>query len=253
MALRNARGLRNIASRRPVLGAVAEFDRIGRERFLEKYGFDTSEAYWLIYDGKRYDSKAIIGAAHGYARPDLGPLKHDQFSGGKATVQRKLERLGFTLEVSSDWGRLLISPDEADDQPFDPHNIEDARQRIVRSIAQRRGQTAFRAALMKAYGGRCAISGCSVPDVLEAAHIHPFRGPETNKVANGLLLRADLHTLFDCGLIAIDEMRFTVLVGPALRNSEYGKLRGVRLRKPTSTTHRPSEQALRKHRDEFGL
>src|SRR5262245_9271658 len=67
----------------------------------------------------------------------------------------------------------------------------------------------------------CAITGCSVRDVLEAAHIHPYRGRERNKVANGLLLRADLHTLFDCGLIAIDAATMTVIVTPSLQNSEY--------------------------------
>ncbi|WP_336979879.1 HNH endonuclease signature motif containing protein [Altererythrobacter fulvus] len=56
---------------------------------------------------------------------------------------------------------------------------------------------------MVAYEGRCAISGCDVREVLEAAHIMPYLGEETNDVRNGLLLRADLHTLFDLGLLKI--------------------------------------------------
>ena len=59
----------------------------------------------------------------------------------------------------------------------------------------------FRDALIGAYAGRCAITGCSVLDILEAAHITPYLGPDTNHVTNGLLLRADLHTLFDTCLL----------------------------------------------------
>jgi hypothetical protein len=91
----------DIANRQPVLDSIAEFDDPGRERFLEKYRFGRSQSYWLIHNGKRYDSKAIIGAAHGYARPNLGPMAAKDFSGGKALVQRKLEQLGFVVEVGN--------------------------------------------------------------------------------------------------------------------------------------------------------
>ena len=74
----------------------------------------------------------------------------------------------------------------------------------MRAICIRRGQPAFRAALLAAYGGRCAITGCDVEDVLEAAHISPYSGPSSSHASNGLLLRADIHTLFDCGLVAFD-------------------------------------------------
>src|SRR5256885_1493164 len=92
--------LSDIETRQPVLDAIAEFDDLGRERFLEKYGFGRSQSYWLIHNGKRYDSKAIIGAAHRFARPDLGPLAAKDFSGGEARVQRKLKQLGFSVEIA---------------------------------------------------------------------------------------------------------------------------------------------------------
>src|SRR4249919_923428 len=53
-------------SRREILQAVAEYDRLGPDRFLEKYGFGVARSYWLVVDGKTYDSKAIVGAAHGF-------------------------------------------------------------------------------------------------------------------------------------------------------------------------------------------
>lgn len=140
----------------------------------------------------------------------------------------------------------LLPADQADEDLFDPTSIQDARQRISRMIAQRRGQRAFRDALIAAYGGRCAISGCAILDVLEAAHIHPYRGPETNKVSNGLLLRADIHTLFDCGLIAIDDEKMRVIVAPRLRATEYGSFHDREILPSVSKT--ASKEALAKHR-----
>lgn len=77
--------------------AIAEFDKIGRENFLKKYGFQPSREYLLQQDGKLYDSKAIVGAAFGYAFPRRGPLTSNQFKGGEASVRRKLEKLGFRI------------------------------------------------------------------------------------------------------------------------------------------------------------
>lgn len=86
---------------------------------------------------------------------------------------------------------------------FDPAMIEDGRERVAREIAIRRGQAGFRNQLLEAYGC-CAMSGCTVASALEAAHIMPYQGPGTNHPSNGLLLRADLHTLFDLGLLSVD-------------------------------------------------
>jgi putative restriction endonuclease len=136
---------------------------------------------------------------------------------------------------------------------FSPSDVIDARRKIMASIVQRRGQRAFRESLMKAYEGRCAISGCPVPQILEAAHIYPYWGDATNDLTNGLLLRSDLHTLFDCGLIAVDERTSTLLVAAVLDGTEYEKLRGAELRPPTSLPTRPSAEALREHRQAAGL
>lgn len=84
-------------TRESVLQAVAEYDQLGSEPFLSRYGFGSAKSYFLILDGKRYDSKAIAGVAHGYARPDLGPLAFSEFSGGEAQVQKPLEKLGFEV------------------------------------------------------------------------------------------------------------------------------------------------------------
>ena len=160
----------------------------------------------------------------------MGQLRN--FSGGTATVQPKLESLGFTVWVDRDELDDITLPREADTDPFDPLNINDGRERIARMIANRKGQPAFRAALRNAYGRRCAISDCDVVDVLEAAHICPYQGPDTNKVVNGILLRADIHTLFDLGLIVIDHRSMEVLVHKSIESSECHKFYGRKLRIP---------------------
>jgi 5-methylcytosine-specific restriction protein A len=83
-------------SRHEILQAVAEYDRLGQDRFLEKYGFGTARSYRPVVDGKTYDSKAIVGAAHGFL-PGQGPLAAADFSGGAATVGRLLSGLGFQM------------------------------------------------------------------------------------------------------------------------------------------------------------
>lgn len=87
--------------------AIAEYDGLGRDVFLQKYGFRRSRGYVLHDGGRTYDSKAICGAAHGFDRPLDGPLVAAEFSGGAASVQWKLEALGFEVTApattSSGW------------------------------------------------------------------------------------------------------------------------------------------------------
>ena len=57
--------------RQAVLSAIQEFAALGRERFLEQSGFGPAQSYFLVHDGILYDSKAIVGVAHGFARGRL--------------------------------------------------------------------------------------------------------------------------------------------------------------------------------------
>ncbi|MBD3818692.1 MAG: HNH endonuclease [Brevundimonas diminuta] len=130
---------------------------------------------------------------------------------------------------------------------FDPTSIEDGRRKIWGQVKRRQGQPAFRRHLLAAYGGQCAITDCSVEALLEAAHILPYRGKETNVVQNGLLLRADIHTLFDLGLIAVGRDR-RVLVSERLAVTEYAALKGKPLRATVQRIEAPSSSALEWHR-----
>jgi hypothetical protein len=129
---------------------------------------------------------------------------------------------------------------------------DDVRTRIMAGIVLREGQAAFRNALLAAYGRACAISGCTVQAVLEAAHIVPYGGGHTNIVTNGLLLRADLHTLFDLHLLSIEPATRTVRLSHDLRNSEYACIEGVRLRAPVKADMAPLPEALSDHWERCG-
>ncbi|MFF8629412.1 HNH endonuclease [Streptomyces werraensis] len=82
-----------------VIAATEEFRRLGRDTFLQRYGFGRSRSYEMVLDGRRYDSKAIAGVAHGYATGDF--LRAADFSGGAATVARCLRELGFVVETGT--------------------------------------------------------------------------------------------------------------------------------------------------------
>ena len=136
---------------------------------------------------------------------------------------------------------------------FDPKGVIDARERELAQIVRRRGQPKFRADLIEAYEGRCAISNCDAVEALEAGHITPYQGEQTNRVDNGLLLRCDLHTLFDLGLIAVDPANLTALLSPRIAGTDYGRFAGVALRLPRNAVDRPSISALQAHRAWSGL
>ena len=136
---------------------------------------------------------------------------------------------------------------------FSPNSILDGRERAIASVVRRRGQPEFRRKLIQLYEGRCAVSGFDAVEALEAAHIVPYRGPETNHPSNGLLLRADLHTLFDLGLLAVDTSGMTVIIAASLRGTGYEAFSGVPLWTPQGGHGQPSAEALDRHREWAGL
>lgn len=83
-----------LTERQAVLEAIAEYDALGREQFLEKYGYGYAKSYFVQHEGRPYDSKAIIGVAFGKQFPERGPLRNNEFSGGEV-VRQKLASLGF--------------------------------------------------------------------------------------------------------------------------------------------------------------
>jgi hypothetical protein len=145
---------------------------------------------------------------------------------------------------------LLSTFDELAEQiseDFDPGSVEDGRRRVIVSILQRQGQRDFRRKLLQAYGGQCAMTRCKTEWVLEAAHITPYRGIRTNAISNGLLLRADIHTLFDLGLISIEPKRMKIRVSSRVSDSPYLALDGTNPALPRREAAWPSRLALKEH------
>ncbi len=116
------------------------------------------------------------------------------------------------------------------------------RRRVLREISLRRGQSQFRERLIRRYGLRGQISGYDFAAALEAAHIRPYAVYEENGAGNGLLLRSDLHTLFDLGFIGIDPSTLRVSFNPACLCAEYAAYDGAIL--SVNGTRGPDPNAL---------
>jgi len=75
--------------------AIAEHDRLGAQAFRELYEYGEADHYFLLHDGRKYDSKAIAGVAYQFQHG--GKVTHRDFDGGEKTVARALERLDFEV------------------------------------------------------------------------------------------------------------------------------------------------------------
>ena len=118
----------------------------------------------------------------------------------------------------------------------------------------RLGQGAFRVEVLEAYNRRCALTGEKTLPVLQASHIKPYAESGPHEVSNGLLMRSDLHLLFDRGLITITPDHH-IEVSNRIREQwqngrEYYALHGERLRVlPSSTGARPRREFVEWHNE----
>ncbi|MGI8946614.1 MAG: DUF6308 family protein [Ornithinimicrobium sp.] len=101
-------GLRDITDAEAVKRAIAEYDRLGEAAFLEKYGVRPAKDYHLVYEHRRYASKAIAAAAHGHQHGT--PLRWDELRGGKDNVAPVLRALGFDVRSRAESESIDLSP-----------------------------------------------------------------------------------------------------------------------------------------------
>lgn len=161
--------------------------------------------------------------------------------------------LAYTATSATTRDQLQLERKVAEEsRAFSTSDAEDQRRKVIATIVRRQGQGAFRSALLQAYGGRCAMTGSSVVDVLEAAHVHPYRGAATNVLSNGLLLRADVHTLFDLYLISVEPKSRRVQAAPSIIGTEYGSLNGSKLAPPVEEWQMVSADLFEWHRSQCG-
>lgn len=150
--------------------------------------------------------------------------------------------LQWTKELLGTVASSILSLTDREADKDIPDLLEgDQRKTVERQIKQRRGQKNFRDKLLKS-NPECAVTECDLIDILEAAHIDAYRNDSHNDISNGLLLRSDIHTLYDLNLIAIEPIALTVRLSTKALNSGYGYLEG----KPIKTKHTSNSDALLK-------
>lgn len=171
-----------------------------------------------IVQGKTYDSNEPVGAA--------------LFS---AVQERITSRHGYGTGTEQD---LLTAKETT---PYGAEYLTHARL----------GQGAFRVLVTEAYSKRCGITGERTLPVLEAGHIKPYSNLGPNTANNGLLLRSDIHKLFDLGYLTLTN-DFHVEVSKRIKEEyengrEYYALHGNKLRVPSNVADYPSRQYIEWH------
>ena len=120
-------------------------------------------------------------------------------------------------------------------------------------IRSRGGQGTFRVKVMDTYDRRCAVTRERTLPALEAAHIFPHAKGGTHEPSNGLLLRSDIHNLFDSGYVTVtDDLRFEVSdrIREEYKNGRaYYDLRGKYINAPRTPSTQPDREALRWHNE----
>lgn len=172
----------------------------------------------------------------------LERMLHSQFS-STATLLRPLLSERTLLPFEALENHANEEPEIGVHEPYISGN-SNTRETVMRTIKLRRGQRTFRDKLITRYGGQCVVTGCGLLDILEAAHIDPYVGGSTNHPENGLLLRADIHTLFDLNLMAIDPISFTVRFHPHALAAGYATYDKLPLK--LSLSQRPALEPLKK-------
>lgn len=177
---------------------------------------------------------------------------------------REIDAFGYLLKVHKDRrDRVdeLKAPDLSDIERalqdisgppsfFDATN-EVARLRQLGTLASRPKQREFSSSIRKSYSRRCALTGCSTPEALQAAHVRVEKNLDDNSIENGILLRADIHALFDAGLITLSLSGESVELSPKLQDSSYQFLTKAKVTRPMNGA--PSFANIAHHRRRFGF
>ena len=209
----------------PIIGCTI----LANPFFLQRQDWIPAPSNWApsIVQGKGYKSEEKIGAQLW------------------AEVQAGLARLEPAKAVSQADGASL----QAEESP---------RYGAEFLTRARLGQGAFRVLVTDAYARRCAITGERTLPALEAAHIQPFAKSGPNVTANGLLLRSDLHKLFDSGYLSVTP-NLSVEVSRKIKEEfengrDYYALDGRKLVVvPSTQKDRPSSQYLEWHNSNIFL
>lgn len=204
------------------------------------YGHEFSKPTTIVRNGTAYKAQFGLDYVEISARIEPAELRPFELTNSRQLSLRPCDLDGLIRYVArrdrnaaatiKTW--LSSRPLKLDDDDADitaPGEILDEREHRLTGIRLRRGRKVFRDELIRRYGLRCMISGCTVSALIEAAYIQPDAVPKFNNPTNGLLLRSDLHTLFDLNLLGINPDGLTIAVHPRLGTSEYDSLNGASL------------------------
>ena len=125
---------------------------------------------------------------------------------------------------------------------------KDNRQTSLASRKVRSGQQVFRKIILERFNNSCCVTDCSEVELLEAAHIMPYMGEQSNVAENGLCLRVDIHKLFDRFLISINPEDFKLIVSKRVKDDFYTSLNNKVL---FPIGNEPSRAFLQKHHNTF--
>lgn len=197
-----------VFSRQHVLEAIRRVDENGIQWLYRTYPKPGGQARkastgFLIYEGSTYPVKALGRLANEIAgnRMHTNPIT-DFF-------RARFSTLGFDL--------IQSAQEEA--------TAADERQRRLAEVWARPNQAAFRLQTFEVFGRQCLVTGCKIPEALEAAHVIAVADQGGDQSWNGVPLRADLHRLFDAGLMSIEPDSWTVMVKESA-TLEYGQYQG---------------------------
>ncbi|NEV65053.1 HNH endonuclease [Thiorhodococcus minor] len=217
----------------------------------DKHHLSFPELVELLRDPARYPSARVRCKPN---RPGTTPNGRRVLSKlNWEPLRRQLAEQGLIPDAKDqqdDSGQKTVPTGEAQEPPapttegdyrIDPERL-DARKQAHLKQAIRPGQQGFRQRLIALSGGAvCAISGCRIASLVQAAHLMPYLGEADNHPANGLLLRADLHLLFDRGRLGIDPATRQIHLHPEVASDpHYAPYQGAQL----DTPHHLSEPAL---------
>lgn len=153
-------------------------------------------------------------------------------------------RLDLSEKEFHDPDLFIMTPEEAAEDDIAPKDDEDRRQLYARRV--RRGQSRFRKALLTLYSNQCAFTGVREDRVLEACHVLPHAETGNNQLDNGLILRADIHTLFDLRLATVANDGITVRIDTSrVSDPEFTRLDKVIQRRAAVTEQHRSILATR--------
>jgi putative restriction endonuclease len=145
-----------------------------------------------------------------------------------------------------------IAPDRIEQSPATLAAVESHGYGKPQLVLPRLGQGLFRILVTDFYDRRCAVTGERTLPALDAAHIKPYEIVQKHEVWNGLLMRSDLHRLFDGGYLTVDPASRRVLVSRRIKDEfengrDYYKLDGTEIREPNVPWARPNKENLEFH------